>query len=575
MKWEKSKYYGRNVYDVVAKKSPGVLTEPDDIRLYAVPNLRTFAAWLRTYLEIGKRITVVADYDCDGVCSGTILQTIFRAFGRNDIEIILPRRQSDGYGLSMGIIERISCDVLITIDNGIAAIDAIKEAKRRGMVVMVMDHHEPGEELPPADIIVDPHVDCMRAGFLKEDAPDKGFPVFEHFCAAGLAYALALCIGIPEIVADRCAGPAAIATIADVVPLVGANRGLYRKGIGAIREGRMTEGLKALIDSLKSNRVIDTESIGFKIAPMLNAPGRILDSGANISFALLTSDDEDEARRLLDQVNSLNEQRKLLKRAAKARANLIIEREQLQNANPLVIVDPKTHPGVIGLTAGEFCEQDQVTTFAFTVQPDGSCKGSARACDGDNVFEALSECKRRNPDILLGFGGHEKAAGCTVAPGMMDKFREVMHDIMGERHEKKDTLFYDMEIETADIPWQVGSLERYEPYGEGNPRPVFKIRDFMLSPKNGNFFVKGKAGLVRFYGKDCSAIGFWPEGDIFEENRLMTLNIVGTLNRHIFNDLEENQINIIDLEEVKKDVTKNKLITSVGDNLPDGVSLSL
>ena len=578
MNLKKSRYFSGSIREAIVKKAGTDLLYNNDNCW--IPNLSTFAQWIGYYINNDIPVTVVADYDADGVCSGAIYHTIFAAYGK-DVRIINPRRMTDGYGLSPNIVDRINEGVLITVDNGITAIDAVKKAKEKGLVVMVMDHHEPKEVLPDADIIVDPHVDWHIEGFLKEDPSVRdGRDMFDGYCAAGLSYMLTRELQLPDKVCDKCSAFAAIATIADVVPLRGANRSIYKDGIKAIKDREITPGLKALIKSLKCDFTIDEKKIGFSIGPMLNAPGRLLDNGSETSLALLTCDDEFLAQTLLNEVVSLNEQRKTLKNAAAARAR---KAHKDDTSNPLVIYDPVTKAGIIGLVAGQFCEEWQVTTFAFTANPDGSYKGSARAHDLDNVFEALVECNKRDPGIMLGFGGHAKAAGVTVAPGRLDDFKRVMHDIMGDRHERNDAVEYDCEIDAGQLSDSIKALEPYRPFGEGNPEIVFKVNNFKLSARNGKFFSLGKNGFIRIFGKDCCGLAYMKEGYPFDTNRMMSLTLVGTLNPHVYTYtkngaeviINENQVNVEDLQEEKIDVARSRLISDVGGSLPEGLVLNI
>ena len=550
--WKKSKYFGTVPQDVVMAKSGGTATETDTKR-YCIKNLPTFAGWLHQYLSNGTPVTVIGDYDCDGVSSDAILDRIFRCYSREEIEIVNPRRLTEGYGFSVKILDRIrnKGGVIITVDNGIRAIEAVREAKARGYVVMICDHHMPGDELPPADIIVDPHVkDLVNMDGVEYDESS----LFEHYCAAGLVYRLA-CI-MPGMTRDailQCASFAAIATIADVVPLTGDNRNIWREGKNAIESGYMTAGLRSMIATLKTEGHIDEGNVGFGIAPPLNAPGRLLDNGADLSFSLLSCNVPYMAIGLCDSIMKMNEKRKRLKTESSERAVEIFESKKDPGKNPIVVFDPETEPGIVGLVAGYLCEKYERSSFVFT-KVDGLLKGSARGHDLDDLHAALEECDRKYPGIMAGFGGHKKAAGVSVYPEKLEEFEKAMSEIMGDAHPATESICYDMEIEPCRVEDTLSVFERFSPFGEENPKPVVLIRGVRPVKTGGKLIFTGGYGMVKFITEDFDAVGFGFEPERQEDKNFSEeMDIVGTLSRNFFAGKCIPQVELIDFRIHEKD----------------------
>lgn len=280
----------KNVLEAVNKKTnKGYDFIDPDPGIYTVPNLELFANALYTYVQSQQPITIIGDYDADGVCSTSGLYLLLKKMGAQSVNVRIPKRISEGYGLSTGIISEIDTGVIITVDNGITAIEAIEIACRKNLKVLILDHHQPIIEnekiiLPNAEIIVDPHIE-----FILSEQGICPTPDFTGYCGAGLVYKLAEML-IPDTEEfSQIAAFAAIATIADVVPLTGDNRNIYHHGILSIRNKEITPGLQSIINLLQSDNMVSEDDIGFRIAPLLNAPGRLYDDGAMLSVRALLS----------------------------------------------------------------------------------------------------------------------------------------------------------------------------------------------------------------------------------------------------------------------------------------------
>ena len=538
---------------------------------YTAPGIRELARLIRKCAD--SHFLVITDFDPDGECAGAEMKLLFDAAGITDYEIVVCSR-SDGYGPKPKHLQKLAKgkrNVVMELDMGIRAFDFADRAKEAGAALIVVDHHLPDpDRLPHADLIVDPHAD--------QKLDTRGKYVYRDYCAAGLVCKLAQeMLPMNNEALLRILSIACIATITDVVPLTGDNRNLFRDGVRCIRKGCMTKGLKALVDDLETGWIVDESDIGFKIGPMLNAPGRLYPKGGKLSYLLLCSMDDQKAKRLVRVLKDANEKRKRLKAQALERAQETIQRNHLENATPLFILDPDLPPGIAGLVAGALSEKYQVTTIACSVDSNGLIRGSARAARQDHLMDALSECARRHPRLFTAFGGHKKAAGLTLNPGKEDLFVWEMERILGPKKTVKPDLSYDLEVKERDVPKILEELLRYAPFGEGNPKIVFHIPDFRLSPKDGKFHTEGRADYIRVYGNNnLSAVSFEKE---LKEKFLLSdpreMAITGYLSEDHFRGEKKPQIEIIDFDAVEKKPYTSPLLDSISGVLGDGIQLAI
>lgn len=409
-------------------------------------------------------VTIVGDYDCDGITSTAILYEAFRMYGREP-KTRLPRRFTEGYGLSEKIIDEIDDGLLITVDNGIAAAPAIKKAKAKGLSVIVIDHHLPVTDngkiiLPPADVILDPHV-----------YPEKS--EFVDYCGAGLAYRFVKKL-LPDMKLTELLNLASIGTVADIMPLYGANRQMVIDGLAALNRGKMIPGLKALVSKLGFDGHQNEMDYGFKLGPVFNASGRLFDNGAERVLRLLKMDRDDP--KLFFKCNNIidtNEKRKKIATEDTARVY-----ESLDGTRPIVTYDENIGEGIIGLVAGRLTEDFYCPSIVFTktekTTDDGDViiKGSGRSIPEVHLKEALDKCK----DSIIGYGGHAGAAGLTIRLSKLEEFRGAFINACGKIPEYTNDVVYDMEITPDEIPDICNQLNKYAPYGEGNPRIAVRMK---------------------------------------------------------------------------------------------------
>ena len=410
-----------------------------------------------------ERIAVFGDYDVDGITATCILVDYLQSRGA-DVLHYIPRRIEDGYGLSVDAIEglyRKGTRLLITVDCGITGVEEVDFANSLGMDVVVTDHHECKETLPRAVAVVDPH------------RPDCGYP-FKHLAGCGVALKLALALGGPdreEALFSRYCTLAAIGTVADVMQMSGENRTIVSRGLAAIEHSDFI-GLHALLkEAGLAGREINSVQIGFVLAPRINAAGRM--GAADKAAELLLCTDPAEAERMARELCALNRERQNVEQTIYSQAEEMIARLPDRDRSALVLESSRWHQGVVGIVASRLSEKYSRPSFMIHLNGDTG-KGSCRSWGGFNLFAALENCK----DLLLGFGGHELAAGFTIEEANIPAFRERMNDYARSFQggaAPVSVLDVDVAIThpSAVTLEELEALSALEPYGSGNARPVF------------------------------------------------------------------------------------------------------
>ena len=410
-----------------------------------------------------ERIAVFGDYDVDGITATCILVDYLQSRGA-DVLHYIPRRIEDGYGLSVDAIEglyRKGTRLLITVDCGITGVEEVDFANSLGMDVVVTDHHECKETLPRAVAVVDPH------------RPDCGYP-FKHLAGCGVALKLALALGGPdreEALFSRYCTLAAIGTVADVMQMSGENRTIVSRGLAAIEHSDFI-GLHALLkEAGLAGREITSVQIGFVLAPRINAAGRM--GAADKAAELLLCTDPAEAERMARELCALNRERQNVEQTIYSQAEEMIARLPDRDRSALVLESSRWHQGVVGIVASRLSEKYSRPSFMIHLNGDTG-KGSCRSWGGFNLFAALENCK----DLLLGFGGHELAAGFTIEEANIPAFRERMNDYARSfRGGAAPVSVLDVDVAithpSAVTLEELEALSALEPYGSGNARPVF------------------------------------------------------------------------------------------------------
>ena len=414
-------------------------------------------------LAAHEKIAVFGDYDVDGITATCILVDYLQSRGA-DVLHYIPRRIEDGYGLSCDAIEglyRKGARLLITVDCGITGVEEVDFANSLGMDVVITDHHECRETLPRAVAVVDPH------------RPDCGYP-FKHLAGCGVALKLVLALGgsdREDALFARYCTLAAIGTVADVMQMSGENRTIVSRGLAAIEHSDFI-GLHALLkEAGLTGREITSVQIGFVLAPRINAAGRM--GAADKAAELLLCTDPEEADRMARELCALNRERQNVEQTIYSQAEEMIARLPDRDRSALVLESSRWHQGVVGIVASRLSEK--YSRPSFMIHLNGATgKGSCRSWGGFNLFAALESCK----DLLLGFGGHELAAGFTIEEGNIPAFRERMNDYARSfRGGEAPVSVLDVDVAithpSAVTLEELEALSALEPYGSGNARPVF------------------------------------------------------------------------------------------------------
>ena len=461
-------------------------------------------------VRAGKRIRIVGDYDIDGVCSVYILYKALTRLGAC-VDYEIPDRIRDGYGINETIVEaaaRNGIEVILTCDNGIAALSQLAKAREAGMTVIVTDHHEVIREngqdvLPPADAVVNPK------------RSDCGYP-WKEICGAVAAYKLVQILyerrEIPQKEWRDMVEFAAIATVGDVMRLQDENRILVKKGLAHLPD-TASMGLRCLIE--KNNLDISHISayhIGFVIGPCLNAGGRL--QTAKLALRLLLSEEPEEADRLAQELKDLNDQRKDMTARGVEEAARQVE-ERYRDDKVLTIFLPDCHESLAGIIAGRLRERYHKPSFVLTRAEDG-VKGSGRSLESYHMYQALTEVK----ELLTKFGGHPMAAGLSLPESQVDAFRRALNEkakLTEEDFVPKIWIDAAMPFEYITEPL-IRELEQLEPFGQGNEKPQFaqkglRIRSARVLGKNRNAV---KLSLLSPGGMPMDAMVF-ADGDAFVE----------------------------------------------------------
>lgn len=426
-------------------------------------------------LQNREQVCIVGDYDADGVTASALLRELFEFVGHPEVRVEIPHRVEDGYGITPGLIARIAAenkpDLLITVDNGITAVDAAAAAQQAGIDLIITDHHQPREELPSAVAVLNPWV----AG--------ESYP-FKQLSGVGVAFKLA-CAVVRRVPGLR-GGEAflkwlldltAMGTVADIVPLTGENRVLVYYGLKVIPQSRRP-GVQALLQYAAAERV-SAETIAFQLGPRLNAAGRL--EHADLAYRLLVCRDQQQARSLAEELEQLNRKRQRMVSEAVKRARQEAERQTAAGERILLIAGETIHPGVVGLIAGRLADENGMPAVVMTSygHPD-LYTASCRTAGSFSISQML--------DRLQGFftrsGGHPAAGGFSLPAEQRPVFEEALFSYAREQLEGvelEEQLVIDAVAEPADLTLDnFHRLRTLFPFGEGNREPLLAVRGVTL-----------------------------------------------------------------------------------------------
>ena len=414
---------------------------------------------IRRAIEDGEFILIYGDYDADGMTSASIIKESLEQLGA-ECRVYLPNRFTDGYGPNASVykyfIEQEGISLIVTVDNGVAGHEAIELAQSMGVDVIVTDHHSMPETLPDAYAIIHP------------EHPDANYP-FKHLAGCGVAFKLA-CALLEEVQVELL-DLVAIGTIADMVSLTDENRILVQYGLEMLGHTQRI-GLQEMLTmaGISANEVTD-ETVGFQIAPRLNALGRLDDP--NPAIDLLTGFDDEEAHEIALMIHQKNEERKEIVQSIYEEAKTMVNPEKKVQ----VLAKEGWNPGVLGIVAGRLLEELGQTVIVLNIE-DGRAKGSARSVEAVDIFEALDPHR----DLFIAFGGHAGAAGMTLEVENLEALSQVLENYILETGidlsgKKTINLDEELDLETLNLE-MLKNFERLAPFGMDNQKPIFYIRDF-------------------------------------------------------------------------------------------------
>jgi single-stranded-DNA-specific exonuclease len=434
------------------------------------------AVFLADAIAARKKLVIVADYDCDGATACAVGLRGLRMLGAN-VDFIVPNRFEYGYGLTPEIValaeREKSPDIIITVDNGIASIDGVAEANRRGIDVVVTDHHLPAATLPAARVIVNPN------------QPECGFPS-KHLAGVGVMFYVLLALraelrrrGVfdqqsqPKL--DALLDLVALGTVADVVKLDANNRILVAQGLKRMRAGRMHAGVAALFRAAgREARRATPFDLGFALGPRLNAAGRLADMALGIEC--LTTDDEGRAWAIAQQLDGINRERRDIEAGMQDTALELLDSFDPHDRSTISVFDAGWHQGVIGIVASRLKDKFYRPTFTFAPAADGWIKGSGRSIPGFHLRDALDLVSKHAPTLIDKFGGHAMAAGLSLRAENFDAFAAAF-EVVGKswltKNQLERVLETDGSLEDAFFTTQFIELLESQVWGQGFAPPVF------------------------------------------------------------------------------------------------------
>lgn len=428
------------------------------------------AARITRAVDNMEKIAVYGDYDADGVTSTAMLYSYLETRGA-DVIFYIPQREGEGYGMNIGAVEYLKeqgVSLIVTVDNGISSVQEVARANELGIDVVVTDHHRPQEILPDAVAVVDAY------------RPDDTSP-YKHFSGVGIAFKLLMALedgaGDVEDLLEAYSDLAAIGTIGDIVPLTGENRTLIRAGLERLSQSDRP-GVQALLENAGiAGKALTSTNVAFTLVPRINATGRM--GAPERAVRLLISGYEEEAKVLSEEICADNEERRRVEAEIAEAAFADIEAKGYMKDRVVVVDGENWHHGVIGIVASRVTERCGKPCMIIS-RGETEAKGSGRSIEGFSLFEAICACG----DLLIKFGGHPMAAGITLKPENIEAFRKRINQYASEHFPQMptQTVTLDCKLNPAALSVSMAqSLTQLEPFGNGNPQPVFGLFNMELS----------------------------------------------------------------------------------------------
>lgn len=536
--WRKSGDYSSLEGFIRAKTgvSPEELINPPKVNPAAIPGLCHAARMIEQSVAAKTPIVIVGDYDADGITSTAIMLHLLMALGAASVRYAIPKRFSDGYGMSTKMISGVHDSLIITVDNGIAATEAIEAAQQQNNRVIVLDHHLPQEIIPSADVLVDPHVD-----------PDKN--PFTGYCGAGLSYKLA------ELMFQKLEGReaekhwanitvlACLGTIADVMPMLGDNRRIVKDGLHIMNDEAalqiLTPGLQQII--MLADGPYTEDTVKYKLAPILNACGRLYNAGSSAVVRQLMDKSKLTAVQNAVQMKEINDRRKEL--VAKWTAAIKPACDKYLDS-PIIVTGGYNIPeGIIGILAGQVAKDYRRPAIIFTMKKgEDHAKGSARSYGGFDFSKMIEQIL----PLCENGGGHAGAAGLTINPANLGKIRNMCVEYMKSSGFTADeSLYYDLEVTPAECEGICNELVKYAPFGEGNPMPVFLVKCIHCHTRRDrrHYIRMGMdESHIKLLSDSLSVVAFGLAEEYIQMGTPSTVDVIGDISENEFRGVKSVQV---------------------------------
>lgn len=514
------------------------LLSPDAVPPDFIEGIPAAARAIQSAIDNGTPVKIVGDYDVDGITSTAILTKLLNYFGVEPSTYI-PKRFTDGYGVSDKILAGVKNTLIITVDNGITAGDVLDKAVAEGgNSVVVLDHHLPdGREPKNALVVVDPHLNPENNEFIE-------------YCGAGLAFKLAeyMLMNEPLATSEKLLNDiqvlACFGTIADAMPLVGDNRRIVMDCIALVNSGRamLSQGINQLLAIGCGGSEFSVETVSYTIAPLINAPGRLYNAGGTSSLKMLLCDNQVDAQTYGAKMVQINKQRQ---------AQVSTWMKKIQDAlsqstgdvAPIVVYEPEMPEGLVGLVAGKLASTYHCPAIVLVQGENGTVKGSARTYGTFHIKDMLDTMS----ELFTTYGGHAGAAGISLMQSDVEKFQEKVRAYFQEHRTSSggEYVLYDVELTPDEVPAALETIKKYQPLGQGVPAPVCRINQFAVDAP---FYMGADKSHVKFPGPSFAAVAFGMAGQYVQQGEPKTIDMVGTIGENTFQGRTTTQILLQDFK---------------------------
>lgn len=514
------------------------LLSPDTVPPDCVDGIPEAARAIQLAIENKIPVKIVGDYDVDGITSTAILTKLLNYYGVEPSTYI-PKRFTDGYGVSEKILAGVKNTLIITVDNGIAAGDVLDKAVEEGRNgVVVLDHHLPdGREPKNAIAVVDPYLH-----------PDMN--EFTEYCGAGLAFKLAeyMLLDEPLATAEKLLNDiqmlACFGTIADSMPLIGDNRRIVMDGIALVNSGRamLSQGISQLLTIGCNGSEFSVETVSYNIAPLINAPGRLYNAGGTSSLKMLMCDDPIEAQTYGAKMVQINKQRQTQVSTWMKKIQEALSKTPGEIA-PVVVFEPEMPEGLVGLVAGKLASTYHCPAIVMVRGENGIVKGSARTYGEFHIKDMLDTMS----SLFTTYGGHAGAAGISLMQSDIEEFRQKVRAYFKDYQTSGggEYVLYDVVLAPEDVPAALEVIKKYQPLGQGAPNPVCRINQFAVDAP---FYMGADKSHIKFPGQNFAAVAFGMAGQYVQQGEPKSIDMVGTIGENTFQGRTTTQIMLQDFK---------------------------